>query len=472
MAAATSTPARPDVAEAILESHASDTSEYSYLRKLVEQISSTVSSKPVVPFEDARNAFAEADVDKAYELAMELPNSFQRTALLLRCARDLGTLASAEAALRSIDTLSDQDRTQLERHIFLVRIRDSLNSLRTTSVSAKQVIGQRIPANWGEWLGRLSGAEPWRAALSVAETGAREWSMEDFLRDQDSIDEAANLLLSERPDWGQAALDDSLPYLVEFIATAGPNPRLKLMYENLFLTAALGPHISLPQVAALVRIAGARLQLGVSNVEYGEILRQLASAILAIESPSVADLALDAIEVVVNAPCPVPDERRQFAVQVAVIFQRWRTRIDASQFAILRSVAGELGVSSAVVTPGPIEISVGEGSVWDTLTGRVVAMYSLQESALRRAGEVLKDLCPAVRVATFHDHVGGSPAMRKASATADIFVIATGAAKHAATTFIEGHRPKQAITLYARGQGSTSLLHALREHLGASEIDS
>jgi hypothetical protein len=468
MAAATSFPARPDVAEAILENYVPDSVEFNYLRRLAEQIPSASPVKGTAPLDDARNALAEADVDRAYELAMALPHSFNRTALLLRCARDMGTLAAAQTALESIDDLSSQDRTQLETRIFLVRIRDSLEDLRAPNVVAAQpAIDQRIPANWGEWLKRLSGQEPWRAALSVAETGAREWSIEEFLREPDSVDQTADLLLSDRPEWGQIALRDALPYFVEFFVSAGPNPRLKLVYENLFLTVALDTHISLPQVAALVRIAEARLQLGVSAVEYVEILRQLASAILAVESPSATDVTLDALEVVVNAAAPDPNERQRFALQVAVVFQRWRARIDAAQFAILRSIAHELGVSAAIAGPEPTARSVSGGSEWASLSGRRIAMYSLQESALRRAAQVVTELCPGVRVDGFHDHVGGSPALRKAASTADIFIVATAAAKHAATTFIESRRPKGSITLYSRGQGSSSLLQALRQHLEA-----
>jgi hypothetical protein len=63
------------------------------------------------------------------------------------------------------------------------------------------------------------------------------------------------------------------------------------------------------------------------------------------------------------------------------------------------------------------------------------------------------------------DHVGGSPSLRTAAGTADVFVVATAAAKHAATIFIDANRPKSRTTLFARGQGSASLLDALRGHL-------
>lgn len=460
MAAAVSNPARPEVAAPILASYASTSAEYSYLHKLAEQIPVVSHTKRTAPLQEARDCFAEGDIDNAFQLATSLPGSFNRTALLLRCAREMGTLSAAQLALESINGLPDQDRTQVENHIFLVRIRDSLRDL-----SAEKTVQHRIPATWIEWLERLAGQEPWKAALAVAETGAREWSIDDVLRVPTTVGQIADLFLSERPEWGQVALRDALPYVVEFFVSGSPTPRLKPVYENLFLTVALDPQISLPQVAALVRIAEARLQLGVSNVEYVEILGHLARAILAVESPAVADIALDALEVVINAPAPVPDERQQFALRVIAVFHRWHTRVDAERFAVLRSLAKELGVLSAIPSSGPTVGSAGADSKWGFLTGRRIAMYSLQESALRRATQVVTELCPGVRVDGFHDHVGGSPALRNAATTADIFVLATAAAKHAATTFIESRRPKDSITLYSRGQGSSSLVQALREYL-------
>ena len=67
-------------------------------------------------------------------------------------------------------------------------------------------------------------------------------------------------------------------------------------------------------------------------------------------------------------------------------------------------------------------------------------------------------------VATFHDHVGGSPALRAAAANSDVFVLAVAAAKHAATIYIAHNRPKNRFTVYSRGQGRTSLISALKEN--------
>jgi hypothetical protein len=193
----------------------------------------------------------------------------------------------------------------------------------------------------------------------------------------------------------------------------------------------------------------------------------LSSAIETVESPSVADSALDAIEMLIGAACPDVHERQQFFLCIATVFRRWYRRIDAAQFSLLRSLGNEVGIDDGVSggdhQPRPEE----GGAVWTNLIGKKIAIYSLQESALRRTANVLRELCPEVRVNTFHDHVGGAPSLRMASMTADVFVLAIGSAKHAATGFIERCRPKELATLYARGRGSAGILHTLGQYLAA-----
>src|SRR5215469_3824252 len=128
-----------------------------------------------------------------------------------------------------------------------------------------------------------------------------KWRMETFLSDANAVAETADLLLEDRPPWGQEALRDALPYFVEFCMSAGADARLKPVYESLYVAIGVDSQVSLPQTGALVRIAQARLELGVPKPEYADILGQLSSALQAVDSPAVADLALEALEMLVNA---------------------------------------------------------------------------------------------------------------------------------------------------------------------------
>ena len=331
--AAACAPGNPEIGREVLGGYAPDSPARAYLAKLLDLIRKPPSVPKIDRVASAREAYAEGDIDRAYELAISLPPSFDRTALLLRCAHEMTTLASAQIALESIESLSAPERARLDQTLLLSRIRNSLTAL--SAAEAETAIAQRaaeqIPSSWPEWLKRLSTPDPWKSAVFVAEIGAREWSIDGFLKDSNMVAETADLLLGDRPQWGQEALRDALPYFVESCMSAGVDARLKPVYESLFLAVAVDPQVSLPQSAALIRIAQARLELGVSKAEYVEILEHVISALQAAESPSVADLALEALEMLVNAACPDVQQRQQFAIQVIAIFQRWYNRIDRAQ---------------------------------------------------------------------------------------------------------------------------------------------
>ena len=464
LAALASTPSRLVAAESVLEQYPPGSSHREYLTMLAALGEAPVRLPERDPLAEARVAFAEADIDRAYSLVAALSPSFERTALLIRCARDMGTLSAAQVALESVDGLSEDGRSRLDHSAVLARILASLEQLSTAApAAATDSAAVELPTTWAMWFTRLTLPESWSSAVSVAEIASREWSVDNFVRDPLAVQDVADLLLRDRASWSQEALRDALPYFLTFCLRSGLEPRLKVVFESLFFVIAMDDEVSLPQVSVLLKVVDVRLQLGVTVAGYRDLLGQLSSAINAVDTPSVATIALEAIEIVVNAACPAPSERQGFVVAIAELFRRWYRRVDRAEIVLLQHLAEELGVAEAVTQPEPVQDKPQQQSEWNTLDGKKVALYSLQESALRRAALVMRELCPRVRVNTFHDHVGGSPALRSASATADVFVIATAAAKHSATAFIESHRPSGACTLYARGQGSASLVAALRE---------
>ena len=118
-------------------------------------------------------------------------------------------------------------------------------------------------------------------------------------------------------------------------------------------------------------------------------------------------------------------------------------------------------MADCVVCPED-RVEAGEDDCWRTLGGLKVALYSLRETALRRARQVLSELCPGASIDVYSDKVGGGSSLGAAAARADLFVIAVGAAKHAATEFISARRSAGQATVYARGQGTAGLLAAVR----------
>lgn len=339
LAAAASNIPRQDIAEAIVATYHEDSPRRRYLTALAGLLTPRSAATSAHSFLEARMAFAEADVDRAYELAAALAPSFDRCALLLRCARDMGTLAAARAALQALDGLADAERVRLDGNVLLRRIRDALVTL---AAEPKQRPVEEVPSSWSAWLRRLLGADPWRSAVAVAEAGAREWSIDALATDPAAVGEVADLILADRPAWGQAALRDALPHLLEFVLSRGADVRLRPVYESLFLAIAVDEQVSMPQIAALARVAEARIQIGGTAEDYREIVRQLSSTLETAETPSIADLALETLDGLVSTTCPDPRERQEYFARVAALFQRWYRRIDASQWALLRRLGDEL----------------------------------------------------------------------------------------------------------------------------------
>ncbi len=459
-------PPRREQADAILKDFPTTDPRRTYLEAIGATLAGVAAPLLADQLEDARASFYAADVDRAYELAQAAPPSYARAVLLLRCAREMGTIAAAQFALAAVAALSAAENAKLQNHAVLSRVHEALLDFLAPPLArtAALVRAEEVPTSWPAWLHRLTLEERWASAVTIAETGAREWNVGVYLGEGSLVSETADILFAPRPAWGQEALRDSLPYLLEFFARQ-PDVRLKPIYENLFLVIVLDDQMSLPQFRALLRVAEVRLELGVSAAEYKEIVSQLVSAMEALGSPAAADVALDAIDGLISVSCPDPSERQCLASRVQGLFQRWYRRIDASQWALLQRFCEELEVPVTVPRPSTDGEEGQARFDWKMLAGKRVALYSLREAALRRAEAILRDLCPGIHVQVFADPVGGSPALRTAVRTADLFVLATAAAKHAATQFIEAHRPKGKVILYARSQGSASLLKVLREHL-------
>ena len=93
-----------------------------------------------------------------------------------------------------------------------------------------------------------------------------------------------------------------------------------------------------------------------------------------------------------------------------------------------------------------------------------IALYTLTERAARQVMNVLETAAPGVRVTLCHDLVA-TPRLKQLARQADLFVVATGSAKHAATICIDANRPPEKPTLRPTGRGAASMLTAIRKHL-------
>jgi hypothetical protein len=101
------------------------------------------------------------------------------------------------------------------------------------------------------------------------------------------------------------------------------------------------------------------------------------------------------------------------------------------------------------------------------LQGKVVAVYTLNESVGQRVRAELTARFSQLDVRLNHEH-DASDRLRSLAREADYFLVATRCAKHMATECIEQNRKPGGTTHYATGKGSSSLLAALYTHFEAA----
>jgi hypothetical protein len=196
------------------------------------------------------------------------------------------------------------------------------------------------------------------------------------------------------------------------------------------------------------------------SAAYAELLDMVHGSCGQWVSPENAVVAMDFADRLVLAAAPDRTARTQLAVALLEPLNRYRERLDPQAFAFARQLAGELEIPfDWEVAEQPTEMAAGEA---EPLTASIL-LYSLDQAVLQRTATQLQGNAPHLRVSLSDDKVG-SDSLRQKARHADVVVLATRCATHAATGFIT-QNTRDAVISYADGSGSASLLRAASEGL-------
>lgn len=406
--------------------------------------------------------------DEAFRLALELSPSPERARVLLDSAYGLSSIESGKAALAAIGELPENDRASVladrrrsEAYQWLVAQAPERGAAPDAS---------ELPGNWFEWLTAIEEQPGWPQAVQLARRGAAEWTIDEFLDDPRGPAQFGRRLTDSCT---AESLRLALPHLLEFFQGDPKWPRLectavyKAMMDVLVFTSAIGDE----DLTVFHQLAEALLSLGSGMQPYAELVGYAQDLLQGYSAPTRIDWALDMLDLFLAAPCPSPEARLAFAASVAGVLTKYALRVTAEQRALFASYCDELGHRELFPAPPSATTETAEepeDSV-DPLTRlgtRSVAIYTLTENAARRMTEVLKRYCPSAAVETSHEHVA-SERLKHLARNADVFVMATASAKHAATLFIQSQRPSERPLLRPAGKGTASMLRVLRDYAAA-----
>jgi hypothetical protein len=215
--------------------------------------------------------------------------------------------------------------------------------------------------------------------------------------------------------------------------------------------------IRLQTVALLEYLAAAdagKESLAASLLWTEDILRAGTSAV-------TASWTVDVLQAATASPQAVAlDAKTRLFYTALDVLRPVRSSLSLADIEGLRLVAEELATS----LPDDFEIEASTAdptAPYRHLEGSVVVLYSLTESAITRAAQVLRRLIPGIDVRTTSDH-DGSQQLAALSSNADVFVMVAASANHAATNFIKDHRGGRPI-IQVNSRGSSAILRELSE---------
>lgn len=209
-------------------------------------------------------------------------------------------------------------------------------------------------------------------------------------------------------------------------------------------------------LAGLVALVEIVLRAAPNRRDYVALLDELRDETIRWVRPDQANVALDLADLLVRAACPDPDARTLLAEALLAPLHAQSRRLEPDQLAFARQLSDELALELAWPDAEPDDTVLSATSELPALT---VLLYSLDQGALGRAAIALERYASHLKIHQSHDYVG-SPQLKTRTRNADVVVIATRCAKHAATGFIRANVRRSTVVVEAEGSGSASLLRA------------
>jgi hypothetical protein len=442
------------------------THDQAWCKTLFDSVS-IVEPPPVVasPSETADSEFAKGNFDAAFALYLIQEPSFASVCRVLEIAVEVDTLTAATTAIDYLNTAAPEiahkvnSRRNCQRQIELLG-----GLLRPSSVSLAAI------SNWCDWFRFVDEAEDPSHAHQILERGCREWVATTPNEITTESNQIAEFLGKSRAGLPRELVRNAVPILMEaFLRDDAGRRWRKPIYYALIDLIIYDEAISADDLAAVEQLLETVLtdspnRDGVTN-DFALAVAIAGDVWKEVSSPRHLDWALSLLDLLIDVGA---SERADLTPVLAAIVESvaiWPRRVRDDQWSMLQLLASDLRLAevlSGVLPLVPTRVDGDQPSPREQLKGQSIAVYSLTERIARRFGQLVENAFDGIKLHYIHDKAL-TDRMKSLAKTADIFIINTWDAKHAATNGIKDNRPKEAVTLEPQGKSATSLLHCLRE---------
>lgn len=398
---------------------------------------------PLGSRQEAQQALKEEKFDRAYELFWSLEDDFDVLAALVLCAREAEDPAKAGTVLARLAAASPalQSKVRAELPHRVARL-EELSRRQRPAITRWSDQLQQVQSEADEHY-----VERWREL-------ARSSDSADILGEFEIGHVAAQCLLGQAVEQPQT-YEQLYPLWHElFVERCPPDKRLVPVYEALVETLRLRDVFAAPELELLHQTLSALLSAGVAAKTYTKVVDEIGAVFVQVRSPQVLNWALSVCDTLALSPIGDANARLRLLTAVVQCGVDYASRLNPMQRALLKLLASEAGLVPPAFSTDVT--GVDEDAAPQAFEG-LVAFYSLDEAAARRASDLLVSLYPRVRVECSAELVC-TPRLRKLAQSADVFVFAWKSSKHAAYDCVKAAMPHKAALVMAPGGGATSLL--------------
>lgn len=461
LAAVTADPPRREQIPTLLKILA-ETPHQSFAETLAARVpkdASRTSSDPTeTPLQRARAAFQHDDYDTALLHLRQAPPGPETCSLFLECAAESQSVDDARAASDCFAALSPQEQ---ERVLASNRRRRMWEDLQHLLIPAATVV---LPTDWEGWLDRLDGHVEYSQLLSLARQAAIDWPLVSYSNDPERVRHLAELLMADRDEEAQDVLRLAFPHILGYFLKDGKgDPAFLHLYRTLLLLLGVSERFTSEDWPTCQTLLLAILDAGADARVYSDTVSALREVWVRFGSPLRFDWAFDMLDLLIASPAPVAESRDAFFDAVRDRLSKDYRRVRPEHWETFRWLASDLERTAdyEALQPKAEASAVTQSTFAESLSEKIVAIYTLTESAGARAKALLEQIFPSLEVRLSHDH-GGTEKLKSLARESDYFVVATRSATHAATDFLKSQRPKgKSPIIYPAGKGSSSIVTAL-----------
>ena len=424
-------------------------------------------SEAVIGYDVADARYNENNFDEAFALYLLQPPTNRSVHRVLEIAVEIDTRRSAEDAISYLSSApEDVQRQILSRRVCAGHIEILSQILGQDSVGeAKQI------ESLADWLEFVDAEEAIDTAGEVLEYGIQKWLSNS------SFDAAkiAQALQKSRTGKQRDIIRNAVPtFICAFLVDRSATRECKPIYNALTDLLIYDESVGQDDLTAVEQLSEAILTISpsheASNNDFQHVAELTAYLWDSIAAPRYFDWVLSMLDLLIDTGAQQHTSLTPILAAIADTSRLWARRISNDQWSLLELLASDLGLAELVGGIRPeTEETTKEAipNIRGVLAGKSIAVYSLTERIARRFGQLAEQAFDGIKIHYVHDK-SLTDRMKNLAHSADIFIINTWDAKHAATNGIQQNRAAEKLTIEPLGKSACSLLRSLINSLGST----